>query len=75
MNEAQKIQKFAEIMMKFQEEYKSVKLNKSGTVNANSEYAIKCRHVTALEEVGYDIWPLHRLADKMRPQIEAAAKQ
>lgn len=75
MTEAQKIQKFAEIMMKFQEDFKNVKLNKSGTVNGNSEYAIKRRHTPALEEIGYDIWPLHHLADKMRPQIEAAAKQ
>lgn len=70
MSDANNIQQLANILFKFQEDFKNVKLNKSGTVNGNSEYAIKRRYVAALEEIGFDIWELHHLANKMRPQIE-----
>lgn len=70
MSDANNIQQLANILFKFQEDFKSVKLNKSGTVNGNSEYAIKCRYWAALEEIGFSIRELHKLADKMRPQLE-----
>lgn len=70
MNEAQKTQKFAEIMFRFQKDVKdNVKRNKSGTLNENSLHSYKLRYEKELEAIGYDIFQLHWLADKIKEEM------